>query len=234
MPDSITASNRLLQHAGEEVLAALRPDLKQVDLPRRRILTAPGKPIAEVFFPNGGVMSIVSEIEGRQIEVGIFGREGVSGTPLLFGLPSQPHETFVQIPADGWSIPAAAFCAVIDAFPFFRERLLRYAHILHLQIAENAASNGLASIEQRLARWLLMCQDRVADQVIPITHEFLSVMLGVRRPTVTLTVQTIEGAGMIRATRGNIEIRDRARLLELAGESYGTSAQQYRQHLGEF
>lgn len=137
----------------------------------------------------------------------------------------------MQIPGTAWRLPTQSLRDAMDVSPELVSILSRYAVAFGAQVAETAFSNGLFSLEQRLARWLLMCHDRAIGDDIAITHEFLSVMLGVRRPAVTLGVQALEGTSVIRATRGHITIRNRVRLTEVAGEAYGAAASEYRRLL---
>ncbi|BCW89128.1 hypothetical protein sos41_22840 [Alphaproteobacteria bacterium SO-S41] len=186
------------------------------------------QPIEHLYFPTEGVGSVVAGIDGRQLEIGVFGREGMSGTAFAYGVGQSPYDTYMQVPGVAWRVAAAALRDAAAGAPDVQRILVRYAYAFSVQTAETAFANALFSLEQRLARWLLMCHDRLDGDEIAITHELLSVMLGVRRPAVTLAVQTIEGAGMVRATRAKIEIRDREKLIAVAGGAYGTSGSEYR------
>ena len=134
----------------------------------------------------------------------------------------------MQLDGEALRLPVAAFRAFLDGQPAARSTLLRYVHVFQLQTAQTALSNASHRLEERLARWLLMCHDRADSDEFVVTHEFLSLMLGVRRPGVTAAVHVLEGAGMIRARRSCIKVVDRAQLEAMAGESYGISENEYR------
>lgn len=189
-------------------------------MPLREVLEAPDAPITHVYFPLSAVSSIVTGSGDDRIEVGLIGRDGMTGLSVLLGAESSPHECFIQIPGDGLRIAVAEFNRALDAEPALGKRCLLYARTFMLQTAQTAFANGRCTIEERLARWLLMCQDRLDGNDIRLTHEFLSLMLGVRRPGVTMALQTLEAAGLIHNTRACITIRDRPRLEEIAGPAY--------------
>lgn len=187
-----------------------------------------------VWFPESGLGSIISSTsDGRRLEVGIYGRDGMSGTPLMLGVDRTPHEHLIQVAGAGLRIPANAFMASVNESESLRSLMLRYVQVFTVQTASTALANGGFNIDERLARWLLMCDDR-ADGVVRLTHEFLSIMLGVRRSSVTVALQTLEGAGLIRASRGQITITDRAKLEEVAGDSYGPPEAEYERLIGPF
>lgn len=196
---------------------------------RRDILIAANKPITHVHFLESGIASEVAATpEGRRIEVCITGREGMIGVPLLLDVDRTPHETFVQIEGDTLRIEAAIFRRLIEDRQSLRRILAHYAYVAHLQTAGTALSNGSHALEERLARWLLMCHDRVDGDEFPVTHEFLSTMLGVRRPGVTTAIHSLEGAGMIKARRSYVQVLDRTKLKAAAGDSYGVPETEYR------
>ncbi|WP_232845779.1 Crp/Fnr family transcriptional regulator [Aurantimonas marina] len=195
----------------------------------------PNERIEAIVFPESGIVSIVASTEDhRRVEIGIIGREGMTDGSILIGVDRVPHEVFVQVAGSGMRIDAAALLALVAARPAIRVQLLPWLHILTVQAAQTALSNAGYDIEARLARWLLMCQDRVDSNEIPLTHEFLGVMLAVRRSSVTLATHMLEGAKIIKAERGRITILDREALKGLAGNSYGTSEAEYERLLGPF
>jgi CRP-like cAMP-binding protein len=225
--------NRLLAGLAESQLARLSPHLEPVDLPLGMMLEPAHEPIAFVYFPASGLTSTVArEPGGGRIEVGIIGREGMTGLPVLMGDDRSPNETQMQVAGTGHRLPADALRAALAAEPALRERFLRYAHTFVIQASQTALANGKHTIEQRLARWLVMCQDRVESEQLPLTHEFLSIMLGVRRAGVTIATHMLEGRGLIRARRGCIRIRDRAGLEAEAGGSYGIPEAEYARLMG--
>ncbi|MCC0807260.1 Crp/Fnr family transcriptional regulator [Methylobacterium sp. W2] len=221
--------NSLLSRMPPDDHAAILAVLERVELRRKDVLARPNEPLTHVHFLESGVASVVvGTRDRRRIEVGIIGSEGATGLPLLFDVDSTPHETFIQIDGEALRMSKAAFCGLIEQRPAFRKVMMRYAHIFQLFTAQTALSHGSYTLEERLARWLLMCHDRVEGDEFPITHEFLSVMLGVHRPGVTTTIHILEGAGTIRARRSHIEIVDREKLELIAGDSYGIPEAEYR------
>jgi CRP-like cAMP-binding protein len=233
-PDQHYTANTLLRALSDDDLGLLKPHLTRVDLARRQKLVAPNKAVEHVYFPEGGVVSIVSVMaHSGRIEAGIFGREGVSATCLLLGTDRSPHETFVQV--DGSTalrIDADQYLAAIRQSESLRTMLLRYVQTVLVQTAQSMATNATQRIEARLARWLLMCHDRIDGDKIALTHEFMGMMISAERSGVTITLHILEGAGMIRSTRGLVVIRDRAKLEDLAGDSYGVPEAEYRQLIG--
>ena len=232
VPAQNAVRNRLLAALPPQDYEELRPRLEAIEIRTRDVLVAPHAPIDHVYFPESGIVSTVAVTEeGYRIEIGIVGREGLVGVPLALGVDRTPHESFVQLDGEALRLPANAFVALLDAQPALRLRAVRFAHVFQLQTAQTALANGAYDIPQRLARWLLMCADRLTGDEFALTHEFLAMMLGVRRPGVTAAIHVLEGAGMIRARRARITILDRAKLLEAAGGSYGVSEGEYQRLL---
>ena len=191
-------------------------------------MVAANTPIEHVHFVQSGIVSVVAQSsEGRRIEVGIVGSEGFSGLPLALGAGQSPNQEFVQVPGTALRMPVAEFRRAAAAMPEFRSLLLCYVHAFMTQVAQSLLSVGADHLGPRLARWLLMCQDRVHGPVLPLTHEFISMMLSVRRSGVTDTIHILEGEKLIKATRGQILILDRPGLLLFAGNSYGVPEQEY-------
>lgn len=220
--------NRLLASLVEDDVERLRPHLRPVELEMQMRLQIPHEPVAEVYFPETGIASIVAiGADDRRIEAGLFGRDGMTGTPILLGNQSSPNEIFVQLAGTGLVMPGEALHEALGASPTLRTRLLRFVSVLLVQTSHTALANGRARIEERLARWLLMYHDRIDGDELVITHDFLSLMLGVRRPGVTDAVHLLEGQGPIRAFRGRIVIRDRPALETIAGGFYGVPEREY-------
>lgn len=210
----------------------LRRHLELVDLPHHRVLHETGEKIQFAYFLNDGLASfVISTTDGRSVEVAIVGREGVIGTPLAVGLHRGPYRAIMQIPGSGWRIKAAAVDDVLKGAPELRLILNRYVLIQGLQIAQIAACNRLHEIEQRLARWLLMCQDRVNSDSLAVTHELLAQMLGTGRPSVSLAAGMLQRAGMIENLRGTVKILNRKNLEDAACECY-RAMQQFKGGLG--
>lgn len=220
--------NNLVATLSDADRAAIERYLTPVDLDRTTVLEDPGKPIGRVYFPFEGVGSIVaSGHDDRRIEVGLFGREGMSGTAVVLDGDVSPHETFMQVSGHGLAIEAGRLRDAMEARPSLRRHFLRYVQSLLTQTTHTALSNGRAKLEERLARWLLMCHDRIDGDTLELTHEFLSVMLGVRRAGVTVGTHILEGNGLIRASRGQITILDREGLEAEAHQSYGVPEDEY-------
>ena len=228
-----STANRLLSRLSPEDFLLLQPNLKWVDLPLRRQLERPNKPIDQIYFLESGFASVVADGSGgRGIEVGLIGREGMTGLSVLMGTDRSPHETFIQSAGEGVRISAGSLRRAMDISRTLHGTLLLYAHAFALQVTNTAMANGRSKIEQRLARWLLMAQDRIGEDEVLLTHELLSLMLGVRRPGVTVALKLLEEAGVLRARRGLISITDRRGLERLADRTYGVAEAEYRRLLG--
>ncbi|WP_287387777.1 Crp/Fnr family transcriptional regulator [Mesorhizobium sp.] len=209
-------------------LALLEPHLHREALPLKSPLETANAPIRTLYFFEAGIGSMVAKLRQElDAEIGIIGFEGMTGSALVMGADHSPHDCFVQMEAKVLSIDAGPFIAALSSSPTLRLFLLRYVQSLHIQTSYTALVNARLRLECRLARWLVMCQDRVEGDRLAVTHEFLSVMLGVRRPGVTVALQVLEGRGLIRSNRGEVVVRDRAGLIVLANESYGQPEAEY-------
>lgn len=225
--------NRLLASLPSNDFKIIAPYLEDIELDRDHVLILPNIPIEQVYFVEKGMVSVVAEkADGRSIEVGVYGRDGFSGMPLLLGSDRTPHHHYMQIGGCGFRMEVADFESLVADSPTLRLILLRFVHVFMTQTAQSALVNGSSIIEERLARWILMCRDRLDSNEFPITHDFLSMMLGVRRSSVTDAIHLLEGANLIKATRGNILIVDRDRLERAAGASYGVPEAEYRRLIG--
>ena len=227
-------SNTLLGALSADDLALLKPHLTRVPLVREQMLVVPNEPIGQVYFPEDGVVSIVSVMaQSGRTEAGIFGREGVSATGLLLGTDRSPYESFVQVAGSAaLRIDTVRYLAAIKQSESLRTLLLRYVQTVLVQSAQSTATNASHRVEARLARWLLMCHDRIDGDEIALTHEFMSMMISADRSGVTVTLHILEGAGMIHSKRGRVIIRNREKLEELAGDSYGVPEAEYRNLIG--
>lgn len=214
----------------------LKPFFSREKLERKMELVPANQPIEHVWFPEGGVASVVAhKIDSSPTEVGIFGRDGFAGTPLLLGADSSPHKIFIQVDGHaGLRMETAHFLNAVDQSATLRTTLLRYVQTFITQTADSAISNAHQRIEARLARWLLMCHDRSYSDEIVLTHEFMAMMIAADRSSVTVSLHVLEGAGMIRSKRGRVLILDREKLEELAGEGYGKPEAQYRKLIAPF
>ena len=227
--------NRLLQALPSGELDALLPQFERVEARKGERLWAVGDPLDFVYFPEAGLSSNVAVTsEGRRIEVGCFGHEGMVSTASVLGVDRAPHELLVQVGGPWLRIGAAAFREALRASPALHDLLLRYAHTVMMTVSQTAMSNGAYSVEERLARWILMAHDRLEGDELSLTHDFLSIMLATQRSTVTLAIQALEGYGAIHARRALIIVRDRGMLCDLAGNSYGPAEAEYERLIGSF
>lgn len=226
-PQQSEIRNRLLASLSSEDFALIQPHLEEVVLEMRTHLFRAGQTITHVTFPESGIASIVADTEEARFEIGLVGWEGLAGASLVLGVDQTPHTCLIQAPGNALHLEAGKLQAAMDASSSPRVLLLRFIHTFIVQVSQTAYANAGYSIEERLARWLLMSHDRIGGDDLPITHDFLSIMLGTRRPGVTLAVQMLEGLGVIKATRGLITVRDREELEQLAGQSYGFAEQIY-------
>jgi CRP-like cAMP-binding protein len=227
-PNQSSLRNRLLRALAPEEFALLGPHLEPVALPKGRILIEPNQPIEHVYFPESGVASVVAlNSDHRPVEIAIVGWEGLVGPSVILGVDRTPHQSFFQMEGAGYRIAIPHLTQALEASRTLHDLLLRYIHVLTIQTAATAMSNGDSVLSERLARWLLMCHDRVDGDELALTHEFLSLMLAVRRPGVTEAIHLLEGTGIIKARRANITILDRERLEETAGDSYGVPEAEY-------
>lgn len=220
-PRGQPVKNVVLLNIPAREFSLIRSHLEAVDLPPQLILDEPGENIEYAYFLNEGLASlVVLTSDGRSVEVAIVGKEGVVGTPLAVGLDRGPYRAIMQIAGSGLRVKSKLLAQTLQHCPELRLILNRFVLIQGLQIAQIAACNRLHEIEQRLARWLLMCQDRVDSDLLPVTHEFLAQMLGTGRPSVSLAAGILQRAGMIENLRGTVKILNRKELEASACECY--------------
>jgi CRP-like cAMP-binding protein len=220
--DGTALKNILLLCIPESEFEQLRPHLEYIELPQHHILHEQGDRFDFAYFPNEGMVSlVVISTDGRSVEVGIMGKEGIVGTSLSVGIKQAPYRAIMQIPGSAIRIRADLLLEILPSTPALRLELTRYVLLQGLQTAQVAACNRLHELENRLARWLLMCQDRVDSEVLPLTHEFLAQMLGSGRPSVSLAAGILERAGLIENMRGTVRIINRKSLEQAACECYG-------------
>ncbi len=225
--------NQLLTAMPREDFAALQSHLEPVVFEMRQTLIESNKPIEHVYFPESGYSSIVTNGGGSKVELGLIGREGMVGVPVALGVHRTPFEFLIQHPGHGLRLATHRLEELIDERPSLHRFLLRYAQALNIQTSGTAFANANHTLEMRLARWLLMCHDRIDGDDIQITHEFMSMMLGVRRAGVTTALHILEGNQLIRSTRGMVTIRDRKKLEELADDAYGLPEAEYARLMAE-
>jgi CRP-like cAMP-binding protein len=225
-------NNLLLAALSERDLAALG-ELEAVDLTLTQVLETPGKPVPSVYFPRSGLISMVTHSGPDQgVEVGMIGFEGMTGVSTLMGVDHALNQLIVQAPGEALRLPASALHSALASRPGVARVFRRYLQTVMAQLSQTALANGRAFFVQRLARWLLMWHDRSRLQNLSVTHDFLGVLLGTRRATVTISLHELQGRGLVRAARGTIEVLDRAGLEAAANSFYGVPEAEYARLLG--
>jgi CRP-like cAMP-binding protein len=215
-------SNVILLSLPDKEYNLLRPHLEPVELPQYQILKEPGAKIEYTYFLNDGMTSLVAlSRDGRSVEVGVVGKEGMVGMSVIADRLQGTFRAIMQMAGNGTRVRVEVFQDILSVAPKLRAELGRFALMHGLQVAQIAACNRLHEVVPRLARWLLMCQDRFDRQSLPLTHEFLAQMLGTGRPSVSLAAGSLETAGLIQNLRGSVKILNRKHLEEAACECYG-------------
>ena len=214
-------SNRILSRLSRADSALLEPHLENVDLPVKKSLETRKRRIDQIYFPESGFASVVANgTDKPSIEVGIIGREGLTGLAVVLGNDRASHDTFIQVAGKGQRISAAKLREADGRSPTLHRALLQYVNAYLQQTTATALANGRSKMEERLARWLLMADDRLDGDKLPLTHEFLGFMLGTYRPGVTKAVQALEKEGLIAARRGGITILNRKGLQKRSNGTY--------------
>jgi CRP-like cAMP-binding protein len=221
--------NRILASLTREQAALVVPQLEPVTLTRHANLETRDRKIEHVYFVETGLVSIVAnERTGTSIEIGVIGAEGMTGLAIVLNAQRTPLDTIVQIAGTALRIRSERLRNAMDANLGLSSLLTGYAHVFMIQAAFTALANGRHTVEERLARWLLMAHDRAERDEVVMTHALLAVMLGVRRPGVTITVNELERRGLIKAGRGSIAILDRKGLEAAANGIYGRPESEYK------
>jgi CRP-like cAMP-binding protein len=232
-PPQSAVRNRLLAALPPGVLTEFLPKLHRVSLSLRQILITPGKPIEAVYFVESGWTSMVAHMdEGAQAEVGLIGREGLVGASLVTGVETAFVEAYIQAAGEALRMETKAFQRELDTHPDLLRRVLRYTEAMHAQVMQTAACNGRHSLEQRLARWILMAHDRGDGNELPLTQEFMALMLCVQRPSITVIARILQQAGMIRYTQGKVTVTDRDAFEATACDCYRAVRERFDQILG--
>ena len=232
MPDRRT--NRLLSLLSDDDYERLRPHLSQVVFDYRKSLYEASRPIEHVYFPIDGVASLViTTAEGASTEVGTIGNEGFVGLPVCLGDRDAPSSVYVQVPGTALTMDARLFRGELDRNRTLSLIMLRYAHAFFNQVAQSAACAHLHRVEQRCCRWLLMTRDRMPSDDFLLTHEFLGMMLGVRRTTVTDVMGSLQKAGLVRYRRGHVTILNHEALHHRTCECYEISKVEFDRMLGD-
>jgi CRP-like cAMP-binding protein len=216
------ARNLVLERMAPPDRARVMDDAEPVALKRRERLMEPGDKIENVYFPSSGVVSYATVLEdGAAVETCTAGYEGVVGAEMVLGRQTLVNtEIVVQIPGDAWAIPYDRFVSLCDEVASLDDAVRRHAQFMLVEAFQGVACNRMHALEQRLSRWLLMCHDRSTGDDLPLTQEFIATMLGVQRPTVTVTLGTLQQAGLIEITRGHLRVADREGLERASCECY--------------
>jgi CRP-like cAMP-binding protein len=232
--DGRQVHNKILLALPVQERAAIFSKLEFVALPTSKVLNEVGEPIKFAYFLNEGLASILSiTTDGKSVEVGLSGREGFVGIPLTAGFNSSPTRVIMQVPGSGFRLAAKDLIAALRECPKLATGLQRFVQEVALQASQVAACNRLHEVDERLARWLLMSQERLGGDLIPLTQEFLAHMLGTRRASVTVAAGMLQKAGLITYTRGAVRIRSQAKLEDAACECYGILTQQIKKWRAE-
>jgi len=225
-------TNRVLLATPDNEYQLMRPDLTYIDLPHHLSLHEPTQKVEFVYFPNRGMVSqVVVTKDGRTVEVGVVGSEGYVGAGLAIGLGRSSVREIVQIAGDGFRMMGNALERILRSAPQLQIILNRHSGLQGMQVAQTAACNRLHDIQQRLARWLLMTQDRVNLAVLPITHDFIATMMGTDRSTVSVAAAVLQKKGIIEYVRGAVKIVNGRKLEKSACECHGV-IQQFEDDLG--
>jgi CRP-like cAMP-binding protein len=236
MSSKAPAGNQLLTALTSSDIELLRPDLEPRTFDVRHSIEEPNRTIHHVYFLDAGVASVVAltaDHDDREVEIGVIGREGVTGGAVIMGNDRSPHRTYMQIAGAGHRITAPKFRRAMDRSASLRGIFLKSVQAFNVQTAHTAIANARANLEQRLARWLLMAHDRVDGDDLPLTHEFLSLMLAVRRSGVTEALQSFEKQKLITHARKRISVLNRKGIEKIANGFYGVPESELRRLMSE-
>jgi CRP-like cAMP-binding protein len=225
--------NEILLQLSTKERETLFPKLEFVRLKVHQVLHETGDALKSAYFCNTGMISILSVFpDGKSVEVGLVGKEGFVGLPLVAGFRTSPTRAVAQIDATAFRVDGEALMAILSQCPKLERSLQQFSQMSAMQVTQIAACNRLHEVDERLARWLLMCADRVGSNSLPLTQEFLAQMLGTRRSSVTVAAGILQKAGIIRHGRGEVEIIDRRKLEKAACECYGLMQHQIEEWQG--
>ena len=230
----LARENGILSRLPLEVVEAMTPNLRSIKLPQGSVIEMPGQTVNRVYFPlNCSISMVMSSGGNARVEIGMIGNEGMTGLGLLHGDEKTPYELVTQIEGSALVIASSDFFDVLQSHPCLRSMSMRFGRSLTIQLSYTALVMAKFDIRQRLARWLVMVDDRVSGRDLHLTHGYLAGSLGVRRPSVTDALHVLEGEKLIRSTRRSIEIRDRGGLIAVAGDCYGPSEAEYLRLMGD-
>src|SRR5580700_2658891 len=231
--DASRQRNRLLAALSPADLALVQPHLTLLAVAVRHEIERPNRRIESVYFMDAGIASVVAvQADETQVEVGLIGPEGMSGTAVVLGGDQSPHSTYIQVAGEAQWIEADQLRKAMRASGSLHALLLKYVQVFMVQTTHTAIANARAHIDRRLARWILMAHDRTGDKTLPLTHEFLALMLGVRRSGVTEALQSLKRRALIETGRNQIVVLSRNGIEKMAGASYGVPEKEYRRLIG--
>lgn len=234
LPQGSEIQNTLLLSLPAVERNAVFPKLEDLTLPIHTVLNETGDDIEFAYFLNDGLASFLTVMEdGKSVEVGLCGREGFVGTGLAAGFKTSPMRVIIQVAGNGSRITASDLRTLLPKCPFLQTALQRFAQQMGLQAMQVAACNRLHDIDERLARWLLMSQDRLGGDQVPLTQDFLAHMLGTRRASVTVAAGILQKAGLISYNRGKVTIRNREMLEDACCECYDVIKERAQQWQSE-
>jgi CRP-like cAMP-binding protein len=226
--------NQILLDIPPKEREMLFPKLEFVRLKTHHVLHEPGDTLKSAYFCNSGLVSILSVFpDGKSVEVGLVGKEGFIGLPLVAGFRTSSTRAIGQIAGSAFRVDSGTLMTILRQAPKLERRLQQFSQVLGMQATQIAACNRLHEVNERLARWLLMSADRTGSDSVPLTQELLAQMLGTRRSSVTVAAGMLQKAGLIAHTRGEVEIIDRRNLEEAACECYGIMQRQVKEWQGD-
>jgi CRP-like cAMP-binding protein len=225
-------SNQLLNFLSAKDRNLLTPNLKRIPLVLRQSLENANQAIETIYFPEDGVASVVGNSKSvGEIEIGIIGKEGMTGLMVVMGNDRSPYNTFVQVAGSALMLSARNLHSAMKKSSTLRDFLLHYAQVFMIQTSQTALANAAALLSQRLARWLLMVEDRLSTKEIPLTQEFLAIMLGVQRSGVSIAIADLESRGLISSKRKLIRILNRPALEKFTNGTYGLAEAEYKRRV---
>ncbi|HXP42246.1 MAG TPA: Crp/Fnr family transcriptional regulator [Candidatus Acidoferrales bacterium] len=228
--DGNPVHNEILLSLPRKEWEAVLPKLEFVRLKLHQVLHEPGETLKSGYFCNSGLFSVLNVMrDGKSVEVGLIGNDGFSAVPLVAGFRTSHTRTIIQTEGDAFRIDTIHLRSLLRECPVLERQIQRAAHLLGAQAVQVATCNRLHEVDERLARWMLMIQDRIGTNFLPLTQEFMAQMLGTRRSTVTVSAGTLQKAGLITYTRGRVTILDRERLEEAACDCYRMLQDQFRE-----
>lgn len=226
-------SNRILRSLSDDDFELLAPHLEEVNMPSRYTIARPDKLLEHVYFPNSGIGAVMSVLpDGKKAEAGMFGSEGFVPTSTVIGDRVVPYLIEMQVAGHGYRISVDRMREATEMSATLQVPFIKFMHVFAVQVSYTALANAKFRVEKRLARWILMCHDRVKADVLEITHEYIAFLLGIRRPSVTTALHILEGHKLIRSNRGTIIVINRRGLERFAAGCYGLPEREFERLLG--